>query len=178
MNLSTSILGFCLLMLTCWLSPFNAAQGRSGAATRPVRPSNPTQLASAYQPPIWYDLSTIEVLQGYTVQNVAENRRLPILVRFSRAVMQPRPVIVWSHGGGPRNAVSLDMNREWSEVLARAGYIMVHPAHVEPDRLALCRKLGISDMQTCLQLIAMTWYRPTDARRELLMEQGLLREKR
>jgi predicted dienelactone hydrolase len=122
------------------------------------------QNASAYQPPILYNLSTIQVLQGYTVQNTAENRRLPILVRFSRSVTTPRPVIVWSHGGGPRNDVSLEMNRQWSELLARAGYIMIHPAHIEPDQAALCQKLGVTDPDACRELQAMTWYRPTDAR--------------
>ncbi|MCX7753572.1 MAG: hypothetical protein N2443_12035 [Blastocatellia bacterium] len=159
-----SMLRFGLLVLTSWPLLFNGTCWTDSATPQPIGPSNSVQPASAYQPPIWYDSSTIEVLQGYTVHNVAENRRLPILVRFSRAVTQPRPVVVWSHGGGPRNTVSPDMNREWSEVLARAGYIVVHPAHVEPDRLALCRKLGISNMQTCLQLNAMTWYRPSDAR--------------
>lgn len=164
LRVTVPMLGLCLLMLTLLLSSFNGVQWTAAATAQLVRRSHSTQRASAYQPPLWYDLSTIEVLQGYAVQDVVEDRRLPILVRFSRAVMRPRPVIVWSHGGGPRNNVSLDMNREWSQLLARAGYIVIHPAHIEPDRLALCEKLGISDTQACLQLIAMTWYRPTDAR--------------
>jgi predicted dienelactone hydrolase len=98
------------------------------------------------------------------VTNTAEGRELPIIVRAATGVSGARPVVVWSHGGGPRDEAALTMNREWATALARAGYIVVQPAHISPDAAALCAKLGITDPAECAALQWMTWYRPSDAR--------------
>jgi N-acetylglucosamine-6-sulfatase len=118
----------------------------------------------AYRPATWVDASAVRAIQGYTVTNATEGRALPVLLRAASSVTGPRPVVVWSHGGGARDEVGVAMNREWATTLARAGYIVVQPAHVSPDTGALCVKLGITDPVDCRALNAMTWYRPGDAR--------------
>jgi predicted dienelactone hydrolase len=117
-----------------------------------------------YRPDVWVDASAVRALTGYTVTNRAEGRELPIVARVASGVGGARPVVVWSHGGGARDEATLEMNREWATALARAGYIVVQPAHVSPDVAALCAKLGITDAGACASLQSMTWYRPTDAR--------------
>ncbi len=117
-----------------------------------------------YRPVTWVDVSAVRALQGYTVTNTAEGRELPIVVRAATGVSGARPVVVWSHGGGARDEASLTMNREWATALARAGFIVVQPAHISPDVPALCAKLGVTDPAECGALQWMTWYRPTDAR--------------
>ena len=118
----------------------------------------------AYSPATWSDTSSVRSLQGYTVTNKADGRLVPILVRYSTDATGKRPVVVWSHGGGPRKTAAPGMNWEWGVTLARAGYVVVHPAHVPGDQAALCEKLGVTDPQQCRAINDMTWYRATDAR--------------
>ena len=75
----------------------------------------------SYRPATWVAASAVRALQGYTVTNTAEGRELPIVVRAATGVSGARPVVVWSHGGGPRDEAALAMNREWATALARAG---------------------------------------------------------
>ncbi len=95
--------------------------------------------------------ATVVVADGDVV-NAAHGRTIPIRARWSQEALDAGgmlPVVVWVHGG------DADVNgrlgsREWSETLARAGYVVVHPSIVPRDataRNALWAEFGLQPDQ-------------------------------
>jgi hypothetical protein len=77
---------------------------------------------------------------------------IPLIVRYPLESTGRRPVVIWHHGGTTSNRGYL-RSAEWGETLARAGYVVIHPARVDaPDVdpfLAECTANGITDEALC-----------------------------
>jgi predicted dienelactone hydrolase len=88
------------------------------------------------------------------------NRALSVQLRIPSDAPGARPVIVFSHGGGPRNECSFG-NAEWGDALATAGYVVIHIAHSinATERKMACSAVGIPD---CSVATAMLYLRPGD----------------
>lgn len=91
--------------------------------------------------------ATVVVVDGAVV-DAAHGRTIPIRARWSQEALDAGgqlPVVVWVHGG------DADVNgrlgsREWSETLAQAGYVVVHPSILPRDaagRNALWAEFGL-----------------------------------
>ncbi len=102
----------------------------TGGAPTPTPTPTPTPPATLYQSPNSY---SIGIKDGLTVAS-APDRLLSIRVRypssFRPAAGEKLPVIVWSHGGDLKNDGHLQ-NVDWGNVLAGAGYVVIHIAHNE-----------------------------------------------
>lgn len=88
------------------------------------------------------------------------NRRLSVQVRVPSDAPGARPVVVFSHGGGPRSVCSFG-NAEWGEALATAGYAVIHIAHSldAADQETACAAIGEPN---CAETTAMLYLRPGD----------------
>lgn len=113
---------------------------------------------------------TIEVRDGFVVEDTPRQRSVPVLVRYPAELLAtpgaPLPLVVWSHGGGP-NADGRLGSREWSESLVRAGYIVIHMSHVprtNAEVVALYAEFGLTPAQglECFGYLQVD--RPRDAR--------------
>ena len=90
------------------------------------------------------DSRQVSFLDGYTVTDPATTRALPLRVRFPLGVSAAVPVIIWSHGGS-FNDTGHRLSGVWGDLLAAAGYAVVHLAHVYPTAnaaQALCMASG------------------------------------
>lgn len=65
-----------------------------------------------------------------SVADATHGRSIPIRVRWAQQALAnagPLPVVVWVHGGDT-DVNGRNGSREWSETLARAGFVVVHPS--------------------------------------------------
>jgi predicted dienelactone hydrolase len=94
------------------------------------------------------------------LQDVTRGREVSVQLRHAPSAPGPRPVVVFSHGGGPRAACSFG-NAEWGLTLAEAGYLVVHLNHGldAADRDAACAAIGL---RNCSDGEALRWLRPGD----------------
>lgn len=113
---------------------------------------------------------TIEVRDGYVVEDAAHQRQIPILIRYPAELLATPgtqlPLVLWSHGGGA-NVDGRQGSREWSEALVRAGYIVIHMSHVPRSAAAvsaLYAEFGLTPAQglDCFGYLQVD--RPRDAR--------------
>ncbi len=98
----------------------------------------------------------------FTLQDVSRQRAVPVQVRYPINATGQRPVVVFSHGGGPRDVCSFG-NPEWGDVLTRAGYVVVHISHnldTAGSNFA-CAAIG---KPGCNTEEALRYFRPGDAR--------------
>ena len=109
---------------------------------------------------------TFTTLDNYNVQDVAHSRTIPILVRLPTGPTGQLPLILWSHGGGA-DVDGKYGNRDWSEFLARSGYIVINMSHLQrtpAERLAQCSEFGAATLAQCNDYFgALEVDRPRDA---------------
>jgi len=83
--------------------------------------------------------------------------RVPLLVRFPRGAVGPRPIVIWHHGGSVSENGKYRSD-EWGKLLASAGYVVIHPSRVMPDvvtpYLPECTINGVTDPVECAGWIA------------------------
>jgi hypothetical protein len=121
-----------------------------------------------YRPEQTYDA---RVLPDQTiVDETRGGREVGVRIRLPIGAPEPMPVIVFSHGGGPKPPGNFG-NQEWGAALAGAGYVVVHLSHSlnDADRDWACGQLAAGD--PCDVVTALTMLRPGDASaaiRELL----------
>jgi len=146
---------------TYTLTASNAA-GATQAALR-VSILNPAVL---YAAATTYPVLTFD---GYVVKDIARNRDIPIFVRYPQGAPTPVPVVIFSHGGPPNSQGRLAYP-EWGNLLAGAGYAVIHMSHLESPDDSHCAPLGIpaaecsnfgNDAGTTLHSIF--YHRPLDA---------------
>lgn len=121
--------------------------------------------AAAQPPPRLYEpAESFETafFDGYVVQDPTRVRAIPVRFRYPRGLNAAAPVVVFSHGGGPRPAGQFG-NDEWGEALAGAGYLVVHLNHTlgEGEADLVCESVGAEEQ--CDGETAMTILRPGDA---------------
>lgn len=105
---------------------------------------------------------TVAVTAPLTLVDVArDDREVPVMVRYPTDAPGPVPVVVWSHGGGLRPTADFG-NEAWGEVLAAAGYAVVHIVHLaDPgDEAWVCAQV---ELAPCTSFAAGRYLRPGDA---------------
>lgn len=96
----------------------------------------------------------IREVVGMNLEGAIGGRTLPVLIRYPADAREPLPVVVWAHAGG-WSATGHRSGDAWSASLARAGYAVVHVAHVPPTRAqldAICVTVGITRRAECEDL--------------------------
>ena len=89
---------------------------------------------------------------------------IPLLIRHPLLdTVEPRPVVIWNHGGAPSRQ-GATRSEEWGNLLAAAGYVVIHPARLpladsEPLRPD-CEANGIHAPDECSHWIAQLIYGP------------------
>lgn len=104
-------------------------------------------------------------LDGESVTDVANGRTNPITIRYPIGATGPRPVILWSHGGGLGDGGDL-LSREWGDGFAEAGWVVIHVAHTNVTGAqvrSMCRFAHVPDPEcTAGALQAEVLARPRD----------------
>ncbi len=120
-----------------------------------------------YLPPNPLPLQPIAERETTYTDVAGKNRTIKFAIRSPIGLPAPLPVVIWSHGGNDGKSNPLNVGVEWSETLARRGYIVVSIAH-EPrtnnQRDKLCETLfGAGyDLSTCILFKYLHWDRPFD----------------
>lgn len=155
-GLATRWCGLALLLLLGFAGPVNSALT--------ARAATPTATAGSdglYQPAHAYE---VKVLPAQTItDDTRGGRQVGLLIRMPVGAPEPMPVIIFSHGGGPKPPGQFG-NEEWGQALASAGYVVVHLNHTlnETDMKWACGQLAAGD--PCDGQTALTILRPSDAR--------------
>jgi hypothetical protein len=93
-----------------------------------------------------------------------DDYEIPLLIRYPRLDRaERRPVVIWNHGGAP-SPRGATRSAEWGNLLAAAGYVVIHPsrmpiADATPFR-AECRANGIVATDECTNWVAQFRYGP------------------
>jgi predicted dienelactone hydrolase len=117
--------------------------------------------ACLYRPEQTYEVG---VLPTYTVVDETRGgRQVGLRIRYPIDAPGPLPVVVFSHGGGPKPP-GVFGNEEWGVALARAGYAVVHLNHSlnATDRAWACAQVAAGD--SCDGETALRVLRPGDAK--------------
>lgn len=125
----------------------------------PEHPAAAHAEASLYPVPTTFTVATTAPLT--LVDPTRDDREVPVMVRYPADAPAPVPVVVWSHGGGPRPAGGF-ANEAWGELLAAAGYAVVHIVHLSDraDEAWACARVGLTP---CDASAARRYLRPGDA---------------
>jgi predicted dienelactone hydrolase len=137
------------------------AGGDGRPAPQPAAgPCRDDSAVCVYEPARTYDVG---VLDGFTVVDAARDREVDVRVRYPIGRDDPAPVVVFSHGGGPRPRGTFG-NDAWGETLASAGYVVVHLNHSldRADFVRACSAIGLLG-RGCSIVAATQWLRPGDA---------------
>lgn len=83
-----------------------------------------------YAPSQTYDVKTIDTEIQYT-DATNHVRTVPVAIRIPLRAPRPLPVVMWSHGGGPRVTLSpLGAMKNWGVASAMAGYLSINLVHL------------------------------------------------
>lgn len=96
----------------------------------------------------------LQRFDGLQLPRASGGRTLPMTVRWAADAPQPLPIVIWEHGGG-YNPTGDRLSSDWGFTLARAGYFVIHLAHVPPNAAQLvemCREVGVTDAGECVDL--------------------------
>lgn len=140
-----------------FLSALLAGSACSGAPSlsvpTPSLPSTPpTATPALYEPEQSYTVSDPVLLTVESPDAIAGTRSVPIAVRWPIGADGPRPVVIWSHGGGDGKTNPLRSGPEWGASLAAAGYVAVsvaHPPRPRGQMAALCQHVGYTSRDEC-----------------------------
>ena len=89
---------------------------------------------------------------------------IPLLIRYPQLdTVEPRPVVIWNHGGEPSRR-GVERSEEWGNLLAAAGYVVIHPARVplaDPTLLrGECEANEVLEPEDCSHFVAQLLYGP------------------
>ncbi len=91
------------------------------------------------------------------------NYPVPLLIRYPIGTNDPRPVVIWHHGGNP-HPNGRARSAEWGRALAEAGYVVIHPSRVtiaNPAPFeAECRDNGFDTPEECAYWVSNFRYGP------------------
>ncbi len=119
---------FIALLLAASLTLGLALGGHADAGSVSCSPNHPS--ACLYTSDLSYDVGIVDGIEA--VDPNRHSYRVPLLVRYPIGADGPRPVVIWHHGGDPREDGKND-SVDWGNLLARAGYVVIHPSRVLPD---------------------------------------------
>jgi predicted dienelactone hydrolase len=147
-------MALCMILTAC-----GSGSGGTTTSTAPTLP--PPQEPELYQGDSFVpELASSNGTCHRFTDPTRGNRALSVQLRIPSDAPGARPVIVFSHGGGPRSECSFG-NAQWGEALASAGYVVIHIAHSinAADRAMACNAVGVPN---CSEVTAMRYLRPGD----------------
>ena len=123
-------------------------------------PSDPE--TCLYTSDLTYDVGVVSDVS--LVDPDRDGYEVPLLIRYPLlATVEPRPVVIWNHGGAPSRQ-GATRSEEWGTLLAAAGYVVIHPARLplaDPaPRRPDCEANGILTPEECSHWIAQLIYGP------------------
>ena len=136
-----------------------AAAGRLPAACDPTDPES-----CLYSSDLTFDVGIVD---GVSLTDPARSDyEIPLLIRYPRLdTVEPRPVVIWNHGGAP-SQTGATRSAEWGNLLAAAGYVVIHPARLplaDPTPLrAECEANGVLAPDECSHCVAQAHLRAPD----------------
>jgi hypothetical protein len=114
-----------------------------------------------YTSDLVYDVGEIDGVQ--LSDATRDSYDIPLVIRYPVGAPGPRPVVIWHHGGNP-SARGATRSEEWSQNLAAAGYVVVHPSRTliaDPTPFeAECRDNGFAVPDECAYWVTQSRYGP------------------
>ena len=145
------------------MAPPRPVSGDAAAAGRLPVACDPTDAESClYSSDLTFDVGIVD---GVSLTDPARSDyEIPLLIRYPRLeTVEPRPVVIWNHGGAPSQR-GATRSAEWGNLLAAAGYVVIHPARpplADPTPLrAECEANGVLEPDQCSQFVAQVIYGP------------------
>ena len=155
-------LGAAVVAITL-LAPPRPASGDTAAVGRLAAACDPTDPESClYSSDLTFDVG---IVNGVSLTDPARSDyEIPLVIRYPLlTTVESRPVVIWNHGGAP-SARGATRSAEWGNLLAAAGYVVIHPARpplTDPTPLrAECEANGVLEPDQCSQFIAQVIYGP------------------
>jgi predicted dienelactone hydrolase len=129
----------------------SASRAHAEQTTKPCKPDDPE--TCDYESDLSYTADSVDLV----IRDPARgDYPIPLTVRYPSEATDLRSVVIWHHGGTTARR-SDARSVEWGETLARAGYVVIHPARVEArdvtPYLAECAANGVTDPAHCAE-----WY--------------------
>lgn len=138
----------------------------AGVSTRMKPQINPHRCGENHPEDCQYlsDLNyPVGVINGVSLTDASRGYTINLLIRYPVGAQGPCPVVIWHHGGHP-SARGDTRSEEWSELLAAAGYVLIHPARTliaDPTpHEAECRDTGFNDPDDCAYWITQARFGP------------------
>jgi hypothetical protein len=153
------------LMLAGCMAAGRASSAAVGPLPPGCDPDDPLNIPTAcgYESDLQFTPTVLPVVPVLT-DPARDDYEVPVRIRFPHGAVGPRPIVVWHHGGEPREN-GHDDSSEWGEALAGAGYVVVHPGRtplprskLTPALLRECRDNGV--LRGCANFIAQRIYGP------------------
>lgn len=127
------------------------AQAATGGPPLPVGGGHACNVndppSCAYTSNLSYEVGVVD---GIELEDSTRNGyRVPVLVRYPIGADGPRPTVIWHHGGNPGEN-GKNGSDQWGNLLAEAGYVVIHHSRVFPDSLTsqeldACQDSGFYD---------------------------------
>lgn len=95
------------------------------------------------------------------------NYKIPLRIRYPIGLAGPRPVVIWNHGGAP-SAKGKTRSEEWGNLLAAAGYVVIHPSRTKVKNIVPflneCTTNGFPSPGECVNWVSNYYYGPQNTR--------------
>lgn len=145
------------------VGPVQPLTGEAATPTRLPATCDPADPESClYTSDLSFDVGVVEGVS--LVDADRSGYEVPLLIRYPvLEAVEPRPVVIWNHGGAPSRQ-GATRSEEWGNLLAAAGYVVIHPSRLpiaDPTPLrAECEANGIVDPDQCSHFVAQLLYGP------------------
>ena len=145
------------------VGPVRPLSGEAATPTRLPATCDPADPESClYTSDLSFDVGVVEDVS--LVDADRSGYEVPLLIRYPvLEAVEPRPVVIWNHGGAPSRQ-GATRSEEWGNLLAAAGYVVIHPSRLpiaDPTPLrAECEANGIVDPDQCSHFVAQLLYGP------------------
>lgn len=139
----------------------------SGVSSRTKPKINPRRCGKNHPEDCLYlsDLDyPVGVIEGVSLTDPSRgNYEIELTIRFPIGAQSPCPVIIWHHGGNPSSRGDA-RSEEWSQLLAAAGYVLIHPARTmiaDPTPYEVeCRDNGFDTPEPCAYWMTQARFGP------------------
>ncbi len=117
--------------------------------------------ACLYTSDLTYPVGVIQQVSLFdTTRN---NYEVGLVIHYPIGAVGPLPVVIWHHGGNP-SATGAARSEEWGQLLAAAGYVVIHPSRaIIPDPtpyMAECQDNGFNDPDECAYWVTQFRFGP------------------
>jgi dienelactone hydrolase len=157
----------CVVTMAVWavglVAPLQPESGEAAPPTRLPAACDPADPESClYTSDLSFDVGVVEGVS--LIDADRSDYVIPLVIRYPVLdTVEPRPVVIWNHGGAPSRQ-GATRSEEWGNLLAAAGYVVVHPSRLpinDPTPLlGECEANGIVDPDQCSHFVAQLLYGP------------------